>query len=207
MKRIFTLVLALAGTLVAMAQTPEEIISRMEAAMKGYEEKGVVMTADIKIPIVGTLSMKNSSLGDKSYSEGRMLGREVRIWDDKTTTWTYDSSDNTLTIENKTTGKERSTEADADLFSGITDGYDVSIRKQTATEWHLLCRKSRSNTDKDAPRTMNLVVAKDTYYPVSLSASMSGVTLTMHDLSFGVEPETVTFNPSDFPDAKVIDKR
>ena len=207
MKRFITLIIALAGTLAAMAQTPEEIIPRMEAAMDGYEEKGIVMTIDIKIPILGTLSMKNSALGDKSYSEGRMMGHEIRVWTDDKTTWTYDSEENTITIENGKSSKDRTSDADAAMFSGITDGYDVSIKKQTDTEWHILCRKSRTNTDKDAPRTMNLVVAKGTYYPVSLSATLSGVTMTMHDISFGVDPKTVAFNQADFPDAKIIDKR
>lgn len=206
MKRLITFFIALAGTLAAMAQTPEEIISRMEAKMDSYENTGIVMTMDMKIPILGTFSMKNYALGDKTYSQGSMLGHEVRIWTDGDISWTYDSDDNTITIE-KSSSKDSSKEGDAKMFSNITDGYDVSIKKETATEWQINCRKSRSNTNKDDPRTMTLVVAKETYNPVSLSATMSGVTVKMHELSFGVTPEQVAFDQARFPDATVIDKR
>ena len=54
---------------------------------------------------------------------------------------------------------------------------------------------------------MNLVVAKGTFYPVSLSAKMSGITMTMRDLSYGVTEAQVTFNPADYPDATIEDKR
>ena len=54
---------------------------------------------------------------------------------------------------------------------------------------------------------MNLVVAKGTYMPVSLSAKMSLVTVTLRDLSFDVTEEMVTFDPSKYPTATVIDKR
>ena len=54
---------------------------------------------------------------------------------------------------------------------------------------------------------MDLVVAKGTYYPKSLSASMSGVTTTLRDIAFGVSDEDLTFDAADYPGVKIVDKR
>ena len=49
---------------------------------------------------------------------------------------------------------------------------------------------------------------KGTYLPIQLSARMSLlVTMTLHDISFGVTEEQVTFNPADYPGVKIKDKR
>ena len=78
---------------------------------------------------------------------------------------------------------------------------------ETDKAWYFECRKSKSNKDKDAPKTINLAVAKGTYYPVSLSTKAKGVTLSLRNISFGVSENKVTFNPKDYPDATVVDKR
>ena len=93
------------------------------------------------------------------------------------------------------------------MFSNVTEGYDVKIDKETPTEWHLRCKRSKSNPDKDAPKRMDLVVEKDTYWPVSLTASLKGVTMTMREISYGVTEEQVTFDPKAYPNATVVDKR
>ena len=54
---------------------------------------------------------------------------------------------------------------------------------------------------------MNLVVWKDSYLPASFSGKMSGVTLTMRNLKFGVSDREVTFNAADYPGVKITDKR
>lgn len=54
---------------------------------------------------------------------------------------------------------------------------------------------------------MELVVAKGTYYPVSLCTKMMGVTMTLRDVTFGVSDEQVTFNPADYPGVTVKDER
>ena len=54
---------------------------------------------------------------------------------------------------------------------------------------------------------MELVIAKDTYYPMSLSAKVDLVTVTMRNLKFNVTEEEVTFNKADYPGATIIDKR
>ena len=93
------------------------------------------------------------------------------------------------------------------MFSGVADGYDVSIKKDTDRAWYIQCKKSKTNTNKDDPKNMEIVVAKGTYMPVSLSAKMSGVTMTMKDISYGVKEADVTFDISKFPNATVVDKR
>ena len=54
---------------------------------------------------------------------------------------------------------------------------------------------------------MDLVVAKGTYWPVSLSTSVTAATMTMRDLSFGVTEKQVTFDEKDYPGVKIVDKR
>ena len=93
------------------------------------------------------------------------------------------------------------------MFSGIIEGYEIILKDETDDAWYLLCRKLRSNRDKDAPKSMDLVVAKGSYYPVSLRATVSGITLTMRDIAFGVSESMVTFNPSDYPGVKILDNR
>ena len=199
------LLLAIAFAVAALAQTPEEIVSRMEAEMDKHENDGIIMTVDVKIPILGTMTTKTYSLGDKLRVEGKMMGVDIVTWSDGVTEWTYDSKTNTIEIT-KEKAKD-SSEGDAEMFQGLTDGYDVSISKETADAWHILCKKTKANTDKDAPKTVNLVIAKSNYYPLSLSAKVSGVTMTMRDIAFGVTEKQVTFDPREYPTAKIEDKR
>lgn len=56
-------------------------------------------------------------------------------------------------------------------------------------------------------KRMDLVVAKETYWPVSLSTSVTAASVTMRDISFGVTEEQVTFNPKEFPQATIVDNR
>ena len=41
------------------AQTPQEIVDRMEEAMETHEPEGIVMIIDAKVPIVGTMTTKS----------------------------------------------------------------------------------------------------------------------------------------------------
>lgn len=190
----------------AIAQTPQEIVSRMDEEMSKHEKEGLVMTVDTKIPVMGTMSARTYSLGSKTRMETTMLGQDVIIWSDGKTEWTYTRKNNEVKITNQ---KEESSESDGDaeMFDGITDGYDVYIDKETAKEWTILCKKSKSNSDNDAPKKMELVIAKGTYKPVSLKTKMSGITITMHNISFGVTERQVTFNPQDYPGVTIVDKR
>ena len=209
MKKLIAIISFIALATAAMAQTAEEIITRMEAEMSKHDEsEGTAMTMDMKIIFVGTISSRNYVLGDKMRIEAiNDDGKNFVTWSDGKTEWVYDSEKNEIEITNAKPKEKSETNGDTKLFQDITDGYDVKIDKETATEWHIRCKRSKSNPDKDAPKRMDLVVAKGTYWPVSLSTSVTAATVTMRDFSFGVTEEQVTFNPKEFPNATIIDKR
>ena len=209
MKKLIAIISFIALATNAMAQTAEEIITRMEAEMSKHDEsEGTAMTMDMKIIFVGTISSRNYVLGDKMRIEAiNDDGKNFVTWSDGKTEWVYDSEKNEIEITNAKPKEKSETNGDTKLFQDITDGYEVKIDKETATEWHIRCKRSKSNPDKDAPKRMDLVVAKGTYWPVSLSTSVTAATVTMRDFSFGVTEEQVTFNPNEFPNATIVDKR
>lgn len=196
------LLFAVAGS----AQTAREIISRMEEEMGRHGDEGLIMTAETKIPILGTMKVRSYVLGDKMRMATQMMGVKLLTWIDGNTEWVYNAKDNEIEIK-KADVSSADDGGDAELFSGITEGYDVSIKKETDEAWYILCKKSKNNKEKDAPKSMDVVVAKGTFYPISLSAKVSGISMTMYDISFGVTEADVTFNINDFPNAKVVDKR
>ena len=206
MKRLIFFLAAVSFAFVAFAQTPEEIFARMEAEIDKHEHEGVVMTVDVKVPLLGTMSTKVHSLDDKTRMEVTMKGFQFITWDNGVTEWTYNSKTDEIEIK-KVGAKNSEPEGDVGMFEGLTDGYDITLKKETADTWYFVCKKSKHNSDKDAPKTIDLVVAKRTYYPVSLKTTISGVTMTLHDISFGVTEKHVTFNPKDYPTAKIVDKR
>ena len=208
MKKLIAIISFIALATTAMAQTAEEIVSRMEAEMsKHNESEGFAMTMDIKMIFIGTISSRSYVLGDKMRIEANRDGKDFVTWSDGKTDWSYDPEKNEIEITNAKPKEKSETDGDTKLFKDITDGYDIKIDKETATEWHIRCKRSRSNPDKDAPKRMDLVVAKETYWPVSLSTSVTAATVTMRDISFGVTEEQVTFNPKEFPQASIVDKR
>ncbi|MDT3366879.1 MAG: hypothetical protein LIQ26_06380, partial [Bacteroidota bacterium] len=161
MKRFFTILAAVIicipaaalWSVAALAQTPMEIIDRMEAELNKHDDsEGVRMTIDLKVPIVGTMTSRCYTLGDKARMEVKMAGMSIITWTDGVTEWTYTDKTNTVTI--KKAGVDSEPEGDMDLFDGITDGYNVSLRKEDAKAWYLLCKKSRANKDKDAPKSL-----------------------------------------------------
>ena len=193
-----------AAVVAAVAQTPKEIVDRMEAEMNSHAGEGIAMTVDIKIPILGTATSRSYVYGSKLRVEMKMMGAQVVTWSDGETSWTYVSKDNSLTIQSA--GHKKANTGDVELFMGITDGYDVLMKKETADAWYLLCKKSKGNKDEDDPKTMDLVVSKKNYYPLSLKASMSGMTMTMRDISFDVTEADVTFDIAKYPGVKIIRK-
>ena len=58
LKKLFSIIcfLGMAGVLVA--QTPQEILSRMDAEMDKHDKEGLIMTVDAKVPILGTMTTK-----------------------------------------------------------------------------------------------------------------------------------------------------
>ena len=195
MKRFFALLTACVLAVAAYAQTAEEIIAKMDEAMSQVQaENGFRMTMDLKIPILGTMSTNAWSRGDKMRMEASMMGKNLVTWQDGETEWTYDSDENTITIENQDKTKKSDEKENMKMFQSATEGY-------------VKCRKNRSNTNKDDPKNMEIVVAKGTYYPMSLSAKVDLVTVTMRNLQFNVSEKEVTFNQADYPGATIIDKR
>ena len=208
MKKLIAIISFIALATAAMAQTAEEIVSRMEAEMsKHNESEGFAMTMDIKMIFIGTISSRSYVLGDKMRIEANRDGKDFVTWSDGKTEWNYDSEKNEIEITNAKPKEKTNTDGDTKLFKDITAGYDIKIDKETATEWHIRCKRSRSNPDKDAPKRMDLVVGKETYWPVSLSTSVTAASVTMRDISFGVTEEQVTFNPKEFPQATIVDNR
>ena len=208
MKKLIAIISFIAMATVAMAQSAEEILARMEAEMDKHDEsEGVAMTVDIKLFIFGTMSTRVYTLGEKTRVDASVKGRDLISWNDGKTEWSYDSEKEEIEIKNADPKTQSDTNDDMKMFDGVTDGYDVKIDKETATEWHIRCKKSKKNPDKDAPKRMDLVVSKGTYWPVSLSASMSGVDMTIRDVVFGVTEKQVTFDPKAYPNATIVDKR
>lgn len=208
MKRIFICIVALLASLtISLAQTPEEIIGRMDSEMKKSDEMGLAVTMDITIPIIGKTSAAMKIRGDKSRTEMSVKDVKETLWMDNTTMWTYSSAANEVVIENRKSDSKSSQEENVEMFSGITEGYDVKLEKETADTWQFRCDKSKSNTNKDDPKKMTLVVSKKDYMPVSLTTKLKGITVTMRDAKLGVSESEVTFNASAFPSVTVTDKR
>ena len=207
MKRFIALLAACVLAVAAFAQTPEEIIDKMEETMSKLEVDGIVMAMDIKIPILGTMASKAWNKGDKTRIEGSIMGKKIVTWIDGDTEWEYNSDEKQVRIRHHDTSKQPQEQSNDKLFDAITEGYDVFLDKETATAWHIRCKKNKNNKEKDDPKTMDLVVAKGTYYPVSLSAKVSGISVKLYDLGFEVTDKQVTFDPADFPGVTIIDER
>lgn len=205
MKRVFiSLLAALLTAITLFAQTPEEIIARMDEQTARFDQEGISMVMDMKIPLLGTFSTKMFTLGDKYKAVLDIKGSKVITWSDGTTDWDYDESKNELTIS-----EARSSDAEDSMSSlyGITEGYDVKLKKETAEAWYFQCTKSKTNTKNDDPKKMDLVVSKANYLPISHSVTMKGVTVTLHDFVMGITEDEVSFDQSQYSNAKIIDKR
>ncbi len=202
MKKLFSVIVSLAFALSAWAQSAEAILAKMDEAINQHEKEGVAMVVETKVPVVGTVRMKSLMLGDKVRMETKILGHLIIIWDDGETEYTLDAKKKELDIV-KSSGVSAQDSGDMGMFSGITNGYDVTIKKENADAWYILCKKSSNNPNKEDPETMDVVVAKGTYLPISLSTKIEGVKMTMRDLSFGVTEEQVSFDISQYPGVKV----
>ena len=213
MKKTLALVVAvLAASLsLSLAQTPQEIVARMDETFSGKEAEGISLRLEMKLPIIGTVATRIGTRGDKTRIEGEYQGVTFTSWTDETTTWTYSPKENELTITPLDLKNKKESDAQQDnlkMLDDVTQGYDLSLKDETDAAWHILCTRSRSNKDKDAPKTMDLYVAKGSYFPLSLSTKKSGVTIKMSEFKFGISEREVTFHPEDIPaDAKITDKR
>lgn len=208
MKRtIITLFAALLAATALWAQTPEEILARMDQEVTRFDKEGVNMIMDIKFPLLGTYSTDMHILGDMYKATLRVKDEMFITWSDGITTWDYDSSDNELTISPAKPEEETDAQSNMEMLDSITEGYDVKLKKETAEAWEFVCTRSKTNPNKDDPKKMNLVISKTTYLPISVSASEKGVRITMRDFAIGVTEEQVRFDPSKYQNAKIVDKR
>ena len=144
--------------------------------------------------------------GNKYKIETKIQDKHSIIWTDATTRWDYNVQDNIITISNKGQA-EGGSDTNLSLMSGVTDGYDVKLKKETADAWYLECKKQRSNKDKDAPKKMDFIVSKTTYLPIKMSTKVSVFTISMENISLGVKESEVTFNPAKYPNVKIVDNR
>jgi outer membrane lipoprotein-sorting protein len=209
MKKILCILVTLVLSSVSVfAQTPEEIIAQMDQVMERHEAKdGFAMVMEMKIHILGSFASAVKSWGDKMRMEIDVKGEQMITYIDGDTEWDYNVKEKVIKIKKHDVTKKSKEEENMKMFQSATEGYDVSISKETDKAWFLRCKKNRSNTNKDDPKNMDLVIAKGTYMPISLSAKVSGITITMRDLDFNVTEKDVTFNQADYPGVKVVDER
>ncbi|MBR0255251.1 MAG: hypothetical protein IJQ69_04975 [Bacteroidales bacterium] len=177
----------------------------MIAEMDRGDTEGFSMDFNMKIPIVGTVYSHNMVLGDKMKTQLTGKDKSSTSWSDATTKWTYDSRSGEITIENKTSSG--SDNSDTKAFDNIADGYRLTLKKETADAWYIVCKKLKSNKNKDDARKMELTVSKATYLPICLRAKASLFTFSIENYALGVTEESVTFDPAAYPNANIIDKR
>ena len=207
MKRLISALVLGLTALAAWAQTPEEILGKMGEVMDVGPEVGVALTTDMKIPILGGFSTRVYTLGEKSRMVVKVKGKEIVTWVDGTTTYTYEAEDNKITVEDWKEGQGSESNGNLKMAENITDGYDVKLQNETEKYWEFLCTKRKDNPDKDAPKKMTVSVWKDSYKLRALTASVKGITVTMRNVSYGVKEKDVTFDISNYKDAKIVDKR
>ena len=189
------------------AQSTEEILYKMDQKTKRFDSEGFYMIMEIKLPIIGTMGTDVYMNGDKYKLVTDVKGESTMFWSDGNTDWEYDASKKEIVITNSDKSDESQAESNVELLKGVTDGYDVVLKKVTDEAWYFVCNKSKTNKDKDDPKKMDLVVSKATYLPISLKSTMKGVTVTLRNFKVGISEEEVTFTPKDYPNAKIIDKR
>lgn len=208
-KVLVSIFAALFAAAALFAQTPEEILDKMYKEMGRFDSEGYSMVMEIKIPLVGTIATQVYTLGDK-YKMIVGENDDVTIsWTDNQTqtVWDYDVAKNEIAISAKAPSQETSAESNVKMVSEITEGYNIKLKKETADSWQFTCKKSRDNKDKDDPKKIDLVVSKATYLPVSMSSGKMGFKVSMRDFAIGVTEKEVTFDPDQYPNAVIVDKR
>lgn len=207
MKRLIFLIITLAATFAALAQTPEDIVARMDQEMKKHDGEGFSMVVEVKLPVLGTMSTKSYLFGNKCRMEATMKDITLVYWYDETTERIYDSNSNEIKVKTRRGDSKSGSGSEKELLEGISEGYDLSLEKETDSTWQINCKKSKSNTDKNAPKSILLTVSKKNYFPLSISTKVASINTTIRNFAYGVTEEQVTFNPADFPDAKIVDER
>ena len=208
---IKNIVAALAAVLICgsglYAQTPEEIVGKMSKQMERAETEGLVMDLNMKLPVIGSITSHNLIRGDKMKVTVSGKGKKAVMWSDGTTRWEYDEEAGEITVQSQKQSDSKKENSEMKAFDSLTEGYDLILEKETADAWYILCKKSKSNKDKDDPAKMDLAVSKATYLPIYLRMKQSVVSVSIEKVSIGVSEKSVTFNPAEYPNAKIIDKR
>ncbi|MBQ9584163.1 MAG: hypothetical protein IJR25_07570 [Bacteroidales bacterium] len=188
------------------AQTAEEILQKMSEQLARADAEGFAMDLNMKLPIIGWVKTHSLMRGDKMRVEISGNDKTSVAWTDLVTQWEYNAQTNEITITKRDAAK-KDDNSDLSTFGDIADGYDLSITKETADVWYILCKRSKGNKDKDAPKKMDLAVAKATYLPVYLKLKKSILEMSMENVTLGVSEASVTFNAAEFPTATIVDKR
>ena len=189
------------------AQTPEEIVRKMSEQLDRADAEGIAMDLNMKMPVVGSFTTHNLVRGDRMKSTVTGKVKKVIMWYDGTTNWVYDEQAGEITVSPQKQSDSKKDNSDMKAFESITNGYDLVLERETADAWYILCKKSKSNKDKDDPAKMDLAVSKATYLPIYLRMKQSVVSVSIEKVSIGVSEKSVTFNPAEYPNAKIIDKR
>ena len=191
-----------------LAQTPEEVVQRMTAELGKADSLGMSFDFVMSIPILGEFRSTNYTLGDKMRMEIRDGGKKTIKWSDRLTDWEYDSEKNEVRITNAEPKENNENQGNMGLVKDATVGYDLSFEKKTDDKvWYILCKKNKSNKDKDDPKKMYIAVSKADYSTIYLKAKSKGIGISMENFKVGVTESQVTFNPAEFPGAKIIDER
>lgn len=211
MKRIF-LIICLIGAMFAStnvnAQTPEEVVERMNTEFRKGDSLGMAFDFVMTLPIIGEFKSTNYVLGDKLRIDLNLKDEKTISWNDGTTEWEYSTESNEVKINHAKPKEENDNAGNTGLVTGVNEGYDLSFDKKTDDKtWYITCKKNKHNKDKDDPKRIEMAVSKETYLPVFMKTKAKGISISMENFEVGVTEEQVTFNPADYPTAKIIDNR
>jgi outer membrane lipoprotein-sorting protein len=211
MKRIFLIICfvwAVTASMNLSAQTPEEVVERMNAEFRKGDSLGMSFDFLMSIPILGEFRATNYTLGDKLRVDVFAKDNKNINWSDGTTEWTYDSEKNEVKITKAKPKENNSNSGDKNLVTGVSEGYDLSFDKKTNDKvWYITCKKNKSNKEKDDPKRIDLAVSKADYSTIYMKTKAKGIGISMENFKVGVTEAQVTFNPADYPDATIIDER
>ena len=208
MKRLLCFAIAFLSATVTFAQTGLEIVTRMNQRMSDRQSEGMCMSADVKIPVMGTVTTKTYAYGNKRRMDVESSKINTITFIDDTLQWTYVKGSTEVVLTNLNIGKRSDNPGtDTGMFDDIPDAYDITIKSQNAVKWELQCKRKKNIDDDDYPKHLTLEVRKDTYEPISMNTKVMGISMTMHHFIFGIPESKVTFNPDDFPGVTVSDQR
>ncbi len=208
MKRLLCFAIAFLSATVTFAQTGLEIVTRMNQRMSDRQSGGMCMSADVKIPVMGTVTTKTYAYGNKRRMDVESSKINTITFIDDTLQWTYVKGSTEVVLTNLNIGKRSDNPGtDTGMFDDIPDAYDITIKSQNAVKWELQCKRKKNIDDDDYPKHLTLEVRKETFEPICMNFKVMGISMSMHHIIFGIPESKVTFNPDDFPGVTVVDQR